>query len=130
MARKRSKKQEPSRKILARRTEKQWRHEDRELTSTHFLWNAAITAHAVIIAASGILVGNDKFPLARWLFPLIVICSVLAIGGIIKLMFALRSYDSISAAHFRSISEMPPFPDPREHRESENKCNRARERYV
>ena len=54
---------------LTRRTGKQWRHEDRELTSTHVLWNAAITAHTVIVAASGIFVGNDKFPLAPYLFP-------------------------------------------------------------
>jgi hypothetical protein len=95
----------PTPEILARRTAKEWRHEERELTSTHALWNLIIATHAAIVAATGLCVGNNKLPFATTLFLPMFSVSVGAMFGIIVLVFLLRRYDHISAVYFRIVSQ-------------------------
>jgi hypothetical protein len=123
---------EPHRKgetPFARRTEKQWRHEDRELTSTHVLWNAAITANTVIVAASGIFVANDKFPLAPVLFPYVFSVSAAAILGVILLAYLLRSSDRISGVYFRTVSQQSELPIGFDKGKEEQERQNAEKRY-
>jgi hypothetical protein len=117
-----------SREEIDRRTVKLWRHEERELTGTHFLWGAAITANTIVVAASGIFVGNNKFPLATILFLPIFFVAVIAITGIITLAVLLRYFDRFSAEHFlRSTSD--PLPTRHDQAKHEERRRKAQQRY-
>jgi hypothetical protein len=118
----------PSPEILARRTEKQWRHEERELSSTHALWNTVLGAHAVIVGATGLFVGNNKFPLAASLFWYVFSVAVLALLGLILLTLRLRRFDHLSGAYFRITSQelLPPKFDKAK---EDQKCREAEKQY-
>ncbi len=94
---------EETKEILARRTEKMWRHEDREINTSYALWNIVFAIHAAMIGAVGIFIGNDKFPLAQTLFPYVFTISIIAMILIVVLIILFRRYDTIHANHFRAI---------------------------
>jgi hypothetical protein len=114
--------------ILARRTAKQWRHEERELASTHALWNTVLGAHAVIVGATGLFIGNNKFPFAASLFWYVFSVAVLALLGLIFLALRLRRFDQLSGAYFR-ITSQEPLPPKFDKAKEDKKCRDAEKQY-
>ncbi len=90
--------------LLARRTQKQWRHEDRELSSTHSLWRFAFSIHAAMIPVGALFVRDTKCHCAIILFCIIIAVSFLSMIGIAYLAYLLLRYDRTSASHYAITS--------------------------
>ena len=118
------------RKILHRRTEKQWRHQDRELTSTCSLWNMIFALQGAVAAVSGALVGVDKFPNASRAFPFIGTLSIISMLVIVILYYLLRTVDHKRAAYFEVTSRGKPWPDDFNQAEQDDKSKGAQKRYI
>lgn len=110
-----------SREARARRTEKQWRHEERELTSTHAFWGALVGLHGAVAGLAGVLVGQKAFPEVA--FFSIGVLSLLSMICLALLNFLSRTADKRRAAYF-AVTSHKEWPEgfQSEHEDSASKA--------
>ena len=116
-----------SRDVLARRTEKQWRHEERELTSTHAFWGALIGLHGVLAGLAGVLVGEAAFPPSA--FIVIGALSLLCMVSLAILNFLSRTADKRRAEYF-AVTSQKVWPESFDKERENNSSKAAVKRYV
>lgn len=92
-----------STQILLRRTEKQWRHEERVLSSTHALWSTLIGLQGAVAGLAGVLVGQGSF--SELAFIIIGTLSLLSIAALAWLNFLSREADRLRAEYFAETSK-------------------------
>lgn len=89
--------------IRARRTEKQWRHADRELASTHALWATLIGLHGAVAAVAGVLAGQtSSFSIDAFLW--IGVVSLVSMVFLALLNYQSRAADRSRAKYFAVTS--------------------------
>lgn len=120
-------KRQPSREVRARRTEKQWRHEERELASTHAFWGVLVGLHGVVAGLAGVLVGQGAFPVTA--FVLIGVLSLFSMTALAALNFLSRTADKGRALYF-SITSQKDWPQEFDSKREDRSSKAAVDRYL
>jgi len=112
--------------IRARRTEKQWRHEGRELTSTHAFWGALVGLHGAVAGLAGVLVGQKSFPESAF-----IVVGLLSLASMFLLAFLnslSRRADNLRAKYF-SVTSQKQWPDGFQKDKEDRVSKTAQDRY-
>ena len=89
----------------ARRVEKQWRHEERALSSTHAFWGTLVALHGAIAGLAGVLVALPSTAFPPLAFGVMGLLSIVSVGVLAHINALSIRADEARAAHFAVTSQ-------------------------
>ena len=114
---------------LLRRTEKQWRHEERELAQAQSLGKIILTVQGASIPLSSFVLGDSPCICEKWLFIAIVVVSLLSMLCVAVSSYFLLEFDRYSARHYSITGSGTKYPNDFDEVQSEEKRKALKDRY-
>ena len=94
----------------ARRVEKQWRHEERALSSTHAFWGTLVALHGAIAGLAGVLVALPSTEFPPLAFAVMGLLSIGFVSALARINALSIKADEARAAHF-AVTSRQKWPD-------------------